>query len=602
MGASGSVLSTIHNLSAEDVAKHVCHLGKRFEVYHDGIVDNGVNGHVVEQFLLKAGGEGQEGLTQFFESLGITNSIHQQAILDHFHDLDLTKTQHGSKLELESPDVLVHPPRDIMDRMFKIQSIHLDPNDIDHAMSKVIMLIGKPTAFAVNKNPQAAPFDCFLSYRVATDKDVAEKCYLYLKSEGYKPYLDKKCLVNGKDWKEGFLNGLKNSSFFIPLISSLGLAPAKDNTKDHSYDNVLIEYQLALHIGEEKAGFVIPVLVGRADGSALYKFSEFSSSLYSSTVKAQEVGVDSPSSSLSLSTIKIASGHLKEILCTLVAADQTLVLGSADCIISYWNLQTGQKIDEMKKHSGRVHCLCELRDRRIASGSDDTSICLYDRGVRHIDEATALLPTQLHNKSVLCLTLLMDGKLVSGSRDCNIKIWHPASGRFITTLNGHLKSVNALTVLPDNTLVSASADMTVKLWDVGNGHLGENDLGSCACIATLSGHKNSIRSLSSLASGGFLSGGDDCTVRIWGKDGNLVKIIQDVHTGAVSGLVSSEESFCSVSWDRSLRIFDAKNYRMRKSFPNLHEDRLLSVSLLADNRIITAGVDRNICISVCELQ
>ena len=211
------------------------------------------------------------------------------------------------------------------------------------------------------------------------------------------------------------------------------------------------------------------------------------------------------------------------------------------------------------------------------------------------------MPTQLHNKSVLCLALLLDGKLVSGSRDCNIKIWHPASGRFVTTLNGRLKSVNALTVLPDDALVSASADMTIKLWNVGNGHLGENDLGSCTCIATLAGHKSTVRSLSSLATGSLLSGADDCAMRIWGKDGNLIRIIDDAHTGAVSALAASEGSFCSVRWDRSLRIFDSKSYRMRESFLDLHYDRTLSISLLADNRIIAAGADKNIYISVCKL-
>ena len=403
------------------------------------------------------------------------------------------------------------------------------------------------------------------------------------------------------------MNGLKNSSFFVPLISSPGLAPAKDDTKDHSYDNVLIEYQLALHIAEGKVGFVVPVLVGQVEGSALYKFSDFSSSLYSSSIKpGEELLSSSPPKSSSSSTIKIASGHLKEILCALITHDQTLVLGSADCSISYWDLQMGQKIDELRKHSGRIHCLCELRDRRIASGSDDTSILFYDRNVRHVDEATALLPSQYHDKSVLCLTLLLNGMLVSGSRDCNIKIWHPASGKFITTLNGHMKSVNALTVLQDNTLVSASADMTIKLWDVGRGLLGERDIGSCACTATLSGHKSAVRCLSSLANQGFISGADDCTIRVWGNEGKLVKTIQGVHKGAVSALATSDSrnsdgSFCSVSWDKSIQIFDSKTCATREYSLDLHEDRILCMDLMADNRIVTAGADRNICISVFKL-
>ena len=158
MGATASVLSTIHGLSAEDVAKHVCRLGKKFQVYHDTILDNGVNGHVVEQFLQQTGNNGHSQITRFFESLGITNVIHHQAILDHFRTLDHDQTfAHGSPLELESPDVLVHPPQEILGRMFKLQSIHLDPNDIDYAMTKVIKQIGEPKANTVNKDPQFSP-------------------------------------------------------------------------------------------------------------------------------------------------------------------------------------------------------------------------------------------------------------------------------------------------------------------------------------------------------------------------------------------------------------------------------------------------------------
>ena len=45
------------------------------------------------------------------------------------------------------------------------------------------------------------------------------------------------------------------------------------------------------------------------------------------------------------------------------------------------------------------------------------------------------------------------------------------------------------------------------------GLLGERDIGSCACTATLSGHKSAVRCLSSLADQGFISGADDCTIQ-----------------------------------------------------------------------------------------
>ncbi len=50
-------------------------------------------------------------------------------------------------------------------------------------------------------------FDCFLSYRFSADADLAEKLYYALSLRGIFAFLDKKCLRNGENWKDGFLTG-----------------------------------------------------------------------------------------------------------------------------------------------------------------------------------------------------------------------------------------------------------------------------------------------------------------------------------------------------------------------------------------------------------
>ena len=78
----------------------------------------------------------------------------------------------------------------------------------------------------------------------------------------------KKCLKSGQDWKEGFINGIKKSKYFIPFISKAGIATkpynCKDSLRDHSRDNVLIEYETALHISQHtrNASFICPIVVG----------------------------------------------------------------------------------------------------------------------------------------------------------------------------------------------------------------------------------------------------------------------------------------------------------------------------------------------------
>jgi WD40 repeat protein len=70
---------------------------------------------------------------------------------------------------------------------------------------------------------------------------------------------------------------------------------------------------------------------------------------------------------------------------------------------------------------------------------------------------------------VNALAVLPDGRLASGSSDNTINLWDPATGQLTATLEGHSGSVNTLTVLPDGRLASGANDHTIKLWDPDSG-------------------------------------------------------------------------------------------------------------------------------------
>ena len=102
------------------------------------------------------------------------------------------------------------PPREIMTKLFEIQGIPLDPSEIEIAVEKLKGVIGTGYGDGETK------YDCFINYRVATDSDLAEKLFLYLKTANIHAFLDRKCLKNGEKWKDGFLKGtVINDSLFI---------------------------------------------------------------------------------------------------------------------------------------------------------------------------------------------------------------------------------------------------------------------------------------------------------------------------------------------------------------------------------------------------
>ncbi|KAJ3277850.1 hypothetical protein HDU76_010143, partial [Blyttiomyces sp. JEL0837] len=125
-------------------------------------------------------------------------------------------------------------------------------------------------------------FHIFISYRVRTDSDLAEK--LCDKFQGlpilneqrevrFKCFLDKQNLTQGTSYKQEFMAGLNGSCLFLPLVSEDCLKSMLD-LKDGGEDNVLKEWETAISLHSQGKLELIPVLVGRVehkDGGLYYK-------------------------------------------------------------------------------------------------------------------------------------------------------------------------------------------------------------------------------------------------------------------------------------------------------------------------------------------
>jgi WD40 repeat protein len=126
----------------------------------------------------------------------------------------------------------------------------------------------------------------------------------------------------------------------------------------------------------------------------------------------------------------------------------------------------GAETARLEGHTSGVNALCVLPDGRLASGSDDGTIRIWEFN-------TVNRPARLegHTNSVRALCLLPDGRLASGSYDNAIRIWAPSTGAKTTRLDCNTNSNSALCLLPDGRLASGSGfhDSTIRLWDLNTG-------------------------------------------------------------------------------------------------------------------------------------
>jgi len=125
--------------------------------------------------------------------------------------------------------------------------------------------------------------DFFISYRVSKDAATAVKLAAFLDGakrpdgSNFITYLDKNCLVQGKNWESGFSYGINNSKAILLLISEGLITTMYNKAKAGDVDNVLKEHKMALQL-KTKGKLIIPVYLSTQATTAEWReyFVKFS--------------------------------------------------------------------------------------------------------------------------------------------------------------------------------------------------------------------------------------------------------------------------------------------------------------------------------------
>jgi len=116
------------------------------------------------------------------------------------------------------------------------------------------------------------------------------------------------------------------------------------------------------------------------------------------------------------------SGH-KRVVNAVKTSETYIFSGSADTLVKQWDLRTARVVRDFATHKSHVMCLdFDLTSNRLATGSYDKSICIWD--LRKPDKPRQVLKG--HSAPVFCLEF-DDHKLLSGSCDQTVKIWNFSS-------------------------------------------------------------------------------------------------------------------------------------------------------------------------------
>lgn len=179
-------------------------------------------------------------------------------------------------------------------------------------------------------------------------------------------------------------------------------------------------------------------------------------------------------------TIKIVDENLKHIdtiltnekgpISSLAEFDKDIIIsGGMDSFIKLYDISKKKCVclDKYIGHRGQVNCVIKLKFNNImfCSAGKDGCIRILTYDMTQEKKRIELIgKLDGHEGEIFCLIELLDGRIASGSSDWSIKIWDVKNKICVQTLIGP-NAILSLTQMNDGRLICGCADKSIYLWN-----------------------------------------------------------------------------------------------------------------------------------------
>lgn len=220
-----------------------------------------------------------------------------------------------------------------------------------------------------------------------------------------------------------------------------------------------------------------------------------------------------------------------------------------------WRVEDGKLIREGGQEFDSILSGDISNDLRfVSTGGSSKLVKIYD-----FDSGKILHKLKKHNDWVLATEFSPDGVLLASSdRNGGIVVWESQSGQEYCLLNGHKSAVNAISWRADsNFLVSGSEDGNIKLWSLHRRRQ----------IKNWRGHNGGVLWVEYGNDGKIVSCGRDKLVKVWDKNGKLLKQFRHFKDLPLQSSFSSDRKFIIAGdYNGEAAAFNIKNGKLRNRF------------------------------------
>jgi len=267
------------------------------------------------------------------------------------------------------------------------------------------------------------------------------------------------------------------------------------------------------------------------------------------------------------------------------------VSGGHDGTLRLWELETGECLNILRRHTDTVSSVCMTADgKKAVSGSYDRTIRVWDP-----DSGECLKTIQCHQGKVVNVRVSPDGKsAIVVCEDGNLLMWELETGDRFSILGAHANVVTDVDITADRRkAVSASTDNTLQIWDLERGKR----------TRILEGHIDRVTSVTVTPDGKrAVSGSRDKTLRFWDLESGECLSILKGHADWVNSVRVTPDGkrAISASSDDTLRVW---NLRTGYCLRTIYRDTREGVSFIGPESVdITADGKRAISFSAENLQ
>ncbi|CAD6185205.1 unnamed protein product [Caenorhabditis auriculariae] len=161
----------------------------------------------------------------------------------------------------------------------------------------------------------------------------------------------------------------------------------------------------------------------------------------------------------------VFKGHRGAVMDVKFNTDSSLLISaSTDKTVRVWDMETGQCARKLKSHTDIVNAVHGSRrgNLMIASTGDDGTIRIHDMRKKE--------PVKLYENRFQQMAVTFNDasdQVIVGGIDNQIKVWDLRRDTVSHTLTGHKDTITSLSLSPNgNFILSNSMDCSLRQWDV----------------------------------------------------------------------------------------------------------------------------------------